>query len=87
MAGAKVFDGYESVTSPAQALQRTIRIDGKTTQPLSILIFSGAIQNAQPGSFQSGEFKVQVTGGAFRYGNNTVVLDLKTEGAKILYSW
>jgi cytochrome c553 len=87
VAGAKIFDAYESVSSPSQALQRSIRIDGNVTQPISLLVFSGAFQDAKPDRFSAGGLTVQISGGAFRYGKNTVVLDLKGEGAKILYSW
>ena len=87
VAGAKVFDAYESVSSPSSALQRSIRMEGNASEPASLLLFSGAVQDPQPNRFSSGGITVQITGGTFRYGTNTVVLDLKNEAAKILYSW
>lgn len=87
VAGARVFDAYESVTSPSPALQRSVRLEGNASEPISLLLFSGAVQDPQPNRFSSGGITVQITGGTFRYGTNTVVLDLKPEAAKILYSW
>lgn len=85
--GVLVFDGYESVTSPSPALLRTMRVEGKATKPLSVLIFQGAVTDAQPDRFTAGGLTVQVTGATFRYFNNTVVMDLAHPQVQIRYIW
>jgi mono/diheme cytochrome c family protein len=87
VAGARVFDGYESVTDPSLSLLRTLRVDGKPTQAVSLLVHSGAHEAAQPESFTVGELTVRITGGKFRYGTNVVMVDLTSPQAQLRYSW
>lgn len=86
VAGVKVFDGYEAITSPAPSLQRTIRVDGKSTQLVSMLLFAGAIEEPQPDRFRAKGWTVQIVGGQFRYGNNLVMLDLSHPQVQLRYS-
>jgi cytochrome c553 len=87
VAGARVFDGYEAVSSPAPALLRTLRTEGKASQPISLLVFQGAVTDPQPDRFTAGGLTVQITGATFRYINNTVVLDLTAPQAQLRYTW
>lgn len=87
VAGARVFDSYESVSSPGPALLRNLRTEGKASQPVSLLIFQGAVTDPQPGRFSADGLTVQVSGATFRYLNNNVVLDLTSPTAQLRYSW
>ena len=87
VAEAKVFDSFESITSPSPALQRTIRVDGKFSQPASLLIYSGAAEDPQPNQFRVKGLSVTITDGTFRYGNNAVLLDLIKPQVQVRYSW
>lgn len=87
VAGAKVLDGYESVTDPSPSLLRTVRVDGKPTQPVSLLVYAGAHEAAQPDSFTAGDLTVRITGGKFRYAPNLVMIDLTSPQAQLRYSW
>ncbi len=64
-----------------------MRVEGKATKPLSVLIFQGAVTDAQPDRFTAGGLTVQVTGATFRYFNNTVVMDLAHPQVQIRYIW
>lgn len=85
--GLRVFDAYESVTSPAPALLRTLRTEGKAPQTVSLLLYQGAVTAPQPDRFTAAGLTVQITGATFRYLPNIVVLDLIHPQAQIRYSW
>lgn len=87
VAGARVFDGYESVTDPSPSLLRTLQLQGKPAQGISLLIHSGAHEAARPDGFTAGGLSVRLTGGTFRYGSNVVMLDLINPEAQLRYSW
>jgi hypothetical protein len=86
-AKARLLDGYESVTHPGPAMLRTLRVEGKPTQTISLLVYEGNLQTKQPDRFSAEGLSVTVTGGQFRYSNNTVVLDLTTAQSQLRYNW
>jgi mono/diheme cytochrome c family protein len=86
-AKARVLDGYEAVTHPGPAMLRTLRVEGKPTQTISLLVYEGNLQTKQPDRFSAEGLSVTVTGGQFRYSNNTVVLDLTAAQSQLRYNW
>jgi cytochrome c553 len=86
VSGARVFDAYASVSGASPALLRSIRVDGRLSSPATLLIFQGAASEMKADRFTAQGCTVEVTGGAFRYGNGAVMLDLTQPQVQIRYA-